>query len=133
VSTDYEDCSQLTDPNEYMMCIRRRQSRMKEQANQLRQQPQGGGISPGMAASFIPEGDAGGTGSTGSEGAGSYVAPALTMAAFIKMAHDEGLIDKNTEVIQDATQGIKGIPEQTGDAMRKLQRGVKRIMPWEWF
>jgi len=57
--------------------------------------------------------------------AGGYVAPALAMYKFVDFAHDKGLIDKNTEVLQDSTQWIKQpfrwATDVGGNALSKLK------------
>ena len=79
---------------------------------------------------YAVAGDGGAALPAGEAGMMSYAAPVAAMAGFMKMAHDQGLIDKNTEVMEDAYQGIKDPARKIYDAGSNV---MSKLKPWEWF
>ena len=96
--------------------------RQARQAKQMRQ-PQQSGPPPGagqVAGQFM------GGGESAAGGAGSYVAPAAAMAAFMKWSKDQGLMDTNMEVLGD----MGDLPKDMGNRTKDLAAKMKF---WEWF
>jgi hypothetical protein len=129
-----------------------------EQAQQMRQQPQGGGMSPGMAMNFIPEsgGAAGGEAAAGGGEAGGAMAgmaaPAALAAAIIANETYQNKSGNRPEDFGDhmtelATGEVleRDIERYLGDSKvakhlgrmgnpKGLAKNMKQsLKPWEWF
>jgi hypothetical protein len=125
-----------------------------EQAQQMRQQPQGGGMSPGMAMNFIPESGgaaAGGGGEAGGAMAG-MAAPAALAAAIVANETYQNKSGNRPEDFGDhmtelATGEVleRDIERYLGDSKvakhlgrmgnpKGLAKNMKQsLKPWEWF
>lgn len=90
--------------------------------SQPQEQPQGGGNPLQMLQTADKVSTM--SGGEGIPGMG-YVAPAMAFYKFVDTAHDQGWIDKNTEVIQDSTQWMKQpfrwATDVGGNALSKLK------------